>query len=169
MYEKPKKLLDQVRETMRIKHYSYRTEQSYVDWIRRYIFSMKGAIRWRWADLRSSSSSDFWQYVFPGSKRSIVPMTRVTRRHHLDENVLQGEIRKAALQLGMTKRGSQLTFRHSFAARLLENAYDIRTVLELLGHKDVKGTMIIHRSFTTFRINSGQAYTHMLNRGTRVS
>ena len=80
-----------------------------------------------------------------------------------------GQIRKAALQLGMTKRGSPLTFQHSYAARLLENDYDIRTVPELLGHKDVKGNIIFRRYFTTFRINSGQAYTHMLTIGIRAS
>lgn len=118
---------------------------------------------------RSSSSSHICQYVFPGSKRLIVPMTRVTHRHHLDENVLQDALRKAALQLGMTKRGSPYTFRHSFATWLLENGCDIRTVQGLMVHKDVKSTMILRRSFTTFRINSGQTYTHMLNKGIRAS
>ena len=132
-------------------------------------YSTISAIRWRLADLRSSSSSHIWQYVFPASKRSIDPMTRVTRRYQLDESVLQGTARKTALQLGMTKRINPHTFRHSFATRSLENGYNIRAVQELLGHKDVKGTMILRRSFTKFRINSGQAYTHMLNRGTRVS
>ena len=94
-----------------------------------------------------------WQFVFPASKRSIDPMTGIVRKHHLDESVLQRAVRKATLQLGMTKRVSPHTFRHSFATRLLEAGYDIRTVQELLGHKDVKTTMI---------------YTHVLQRGPKA-
>jgi len=91
-----------------------------------------------------------WQYVFPATKRSIDPRSGVERRHHLDESVLQRAVRKAAQLSGVNKRVSCHTFRHSFATHLLENGYDIRTVQELLGHKDVKTTMI---------------YTHVLNRG----
>ena len=72
------------------------------------------------------------------------------RRHHLHESGLQKAIRTAAQEAGIPKRVSPHTFRHSFATHLLENHYDIRTVQELLGHKDVKTTMI---------------YTHVLNRG----
>ena len=78
------------------------------------------------------------------------PRSGVVRRHHLHESGLQKAIRTAAQAAGIPKRVSPHTFRHSFATHLLENHYDIRTVQELLGHKDVKTTMI---------------YTHVLNRG----
>jgi integron integrase len=91
-----------------------------------------------------------WQYVFPASRRSIDPYSGVERRHHIDEKVLQRAVRKAVKQSGITKKASCHTFRHSFATHLLERGYDIRTVQELLGHSDVKTTMI---------------YTHVLNQG----
>jgi site-specific recombinase XerD len=74
----------------------------------------------------------------------------VIRRHHLHENTVQKAVKRAAKRAGIAKRVTPHTFRHSFATHLLENHYDIRTVQELLGHKDVKTTMI---------------YTHVLNRG----
>ena len=86
----------------------------------------------------------------PLRKLSIDPRSGVTRRHHLDESGLQKAVRAAARAAGLNKRVTCHTFRHSFATHLLENHYDIRTVQELLGHKDVKTTMI---------------YTHVLQRG----
>ena len=83
-----------------------------------------------------------WQYVFPASKLSQDPRTGAVRRHHLHESGLQKAVRKAAQRAGIDKRISCHTFRHSFATHLLENGYDIRTIQELLGHKDVKTTMI---------------------------
>ena len=91
-----------------------------------------------------------WQYVFPSGRLSVDPRSGVVRRHHIDESGLQKAIRKAAKLAGIRKRVTPHTFRHSFATHLLEDGYDIRTVQELLGHKDVKTTMI---------------YTHVLNRG----
>jgi site-specific recombinase XerD len=91
-----------------------------------------------------------WQYAFPSRQRSQDPRSDVIRRHHLHENTVQKGVKKAAKRAGIAKRVTPHTFRHSFATHLLENHYDIRTVQELLGHKDVKTTMI---------------YTHVLNRG----
>ena len=93
-----------------------------------------------------------WQFVFPSWKRSLDPRSKTVRRHHLYERSVQRSVKRAMQQAGITKHGGCHTLRHSFATHLLENGYDIRTVQELLGHEDVKTTMI---------------YTHVLNRGGR--
>jgi integrase len=83
-----------------------------------------------------------WQYVFPVSSLSPDPRSGVVRRHHLHESSLQKAIKEAARLAGIVKPVGPHTLRHCFATHLLEAHYDIRTVQELLGHKDVKTTMI---------------------------
>lgn len=91
-----------------------------------------------------------WQYVFPSDRLSHDPPSGVLCRHYLDERGLQKAVHRAAHTAGITKRVHCHTFRHHFATHVIQNGYDIRTMQELLGHKNVKTTMIS---------------THVLNQG----
>ena len=193
------KLLDQMRQRIRARHYSRRTENAYVYWVRLHdidfatsqvtIRDGKGSkdrvtmlptavredlvrhlARGRahhsrdvargagWVELPWALGRKYpnagpewgWQWAFGAARFYVERPSAQVRRHHLHESVVQRAVREAALRVGLAKRATCHTFRHSFATHLLEDGYDIRTVQELLGHRDVSTTMI---------------YTHVLNRG----
>jgi integrase len=101
---------------------------------------------------RKADSISAGAEMFPQETRWVNRQTGEQGRHHIHESAVQRAVKDAVRKVGLAKRATCHTFRHSFATYLLENGYDIRTVQELLGHKDVKTTMV---------------YTHVLNRGGR--
>jgi integron integrase len=98
----------------------------------------------------NANASWSWQRVFPAGNRSMDPRSGIERRHHLGEQVIQRAVHEAARRAGIAKAATPHTLRHSFATHLLASGHDIRTVQELMGHSDVKTTMI---------------YTHVLGLG----
>jgi integrase len=128
------KPLTRMREALRSRHYSRRTEQAYCGWVKRFIV---------FHNLRHPEK-------IPQANRWRNRETGKEGRHHMDESPLRRAVKEAAARAGLTKRAGRHTLRHYFATHLLEAGYDIRTVQELLGHRDVKTTML---------------YTHVLSRG----
>ena len=150
------KVIAEMRQAMRIKHYSYRTERSYLDWVERfndYVSNVKkrdlaeghGEVYLPDALERKYPNAPKewgWQYFFPASKLSVDPRSGKIRRHHISEKVIQNAVKEGVKKAGIVKQASVHTLRHSFATHLLMNGVNIREIQNLLGHKHVETTMI---------------------------
>jgi integron integrase len=99
---------------------------------------------------RNAAFEEGWWYLFPSIHRAVDPVSQRIKRHHMDPSPIRKAMKRALRDAGIRKRATPHTFRHSFATHMLENGYDIRTVQELMGHRDVKTT---------------EVYTHVLHRG----
>jgi len=123
----PPKLLDAVRQVLRLHHYSIHTERSYMEWIVRLV---------RFHGMRSRKD------LFPARDISVDPRSGVTRRHHVDPSVINKAIQVAVRRADRTKTIRAHTFRHAFATHWLQRGTNIRTIQQRLGHNDLATTMI---------------------------